>query len=131
MSIFTLKKRSEFLRLRGGARWANPAFVLETKPRPDDAAADGGSDAPPRFGFTITKQIGSAVVRNRVRRRLKALVARLAPRLAQAGYDYVIIARAGAIDRPFAALEQDLEQAFRRVHAPRRARPADTARKTD
>lgn len=114
----TLKKRSEFLRIRGGARSSTASFVLETKLRAEpDAAAGSG----PRFGFTVTKQLGSAVTRNRIRRRLKAAVALAAASQARPGYDYVLIARSPALDRPFAELKKELEDALHRVHhAPRR-----------
>ena len=110
----TLKKRAEFLRLRGGPRWATPGFVLEAKPRP----SENDAEAAPRFGFTVTKQIGKAVDRNRIRRRLRALVRATAAAHAVPRYDYVLIARGAALTRPFADLKKELEQAFRRVHHP-------------
>lgn len=110
MSLVTLKTRAEFLRVRGGARCATPAFVLETRSRPADAASG------PRFGFTITKKIGNAVVRNRIRRRLKAALAPLATVRAVATHDYVVIARQPAFDIPFSQLQKDLERALQRVH---------------
>ncbi len=74
--VTTLKKRAEYQRVRRGARWATLAFVLEAKARGSEAGS--GERAPPvdapRFGFTITRQIGKAVERNRIRRRLKAVV---------------------------------------------------------
>ncbi len=127
----TLKKRSEFLRIRGGARWSSASFVLETKTRAIvkgavEAAPDLAS--PPRFGFTVTKQLGNAVVRNRIRRRLKAAIDLLAGTKAQPGYDYVLIARTPALTRPFADLKKELEDALHRVHhAPqRRPKPRGT-----
>ena len=118
----TLKRRSEFLRIRGGARWATSDFVLETRPR-TDATADGG----PRFGFTVTKQLGNAVIRNRIRRRLREAVRLLADGSARAGHDYVLIARGPALDREFTELTRDLETAFSRVHRPARAKNRETA----
>lgn len=115
LALETLKKRTEFLRVKGGRRWATPAFVLETRPRPD--GDDEGRV--PRFGFTITKKIGNAVTRNRVRRRLRALVTEIGPEKARPGYDYVIIARSGATERSFQDLRADLEQALNRVHQPK------------
>lgn len=112
MALLTLKRRGDFLRVRGGARWATPGFVLETKPDPERVAAGGE----PRFGFTVTKKLGKAVLRNRIRRRLKALVASLSDREARKGYDYVLIARTAAAGRPFGDLKKELEQAFHRVH---------------
>lgn len=114
----TLKKRAEFLRLRGGARFATAAFVLETKPRPPAKNAEAPDPGVPRFGFTITKAIGNAVMRNFIRRRLKAAIAEVAPDAARSSHDYVLIARLAASKRPFPDLKKDLEQAFQRVHHP-------------
>lgn len=115
MAVETLKKRAEFLRLRGGARFATPSFVLETKPRDGNGpAARSGAGA--RFGYTVTKKLGGAVVRNRIRRRLRAAVGLLAPALARPGYDYVLVARSAAYDRAFGELKKDLERALQRVH---------------
>jgi ribonuclease P protein component len=114
VALVTLKKRSEFLRLRGGTRCPTAAFVLETKPQ---VAAREPVDGP-RFGFTVTKAMGGAVARNRIRRRLRALVAALAPNSARRDHDYVLIARPAALDRPFGDLKKDLERAFQRVHHP-------------
>jgi ribonuclease P protein component len=111
-SLKTLKKRSEFLRVRSGRRWSNSAFVLEARSRPEGAAGPAGA----RFGFTVSKKIGSAVVRNRVRRRLRALAAALDPGQVRQGYDYVLIARPGAVERAYRDLKADLEQALARVH---------------
>jgi ribonuclease P protein component len=119
--VVTLKKRADFLRLRGGSRCPTAAFVLETKPRPPAEPPDQA-----RFGFTVTKALGGAVVRNRIRRRLRALVAALASDKARRDHDYVLIARPAALERPFADLKTGLERAFHRVHHPagpqRRAR---------
>ena len=112
MALTTLKKRSEFLWVRGGRRWSLAAFVLEARVRqnPEEATA------PARFGYTVSKKVGGAVVRNRVRRRLRALTAGLAPAQVRPGFDYVLIARTGAIGRTFAELKADLDQALLRVH---------------
>jgi ribonuclease P protein component len=110
VAVETLKKRAEFLRLRGGARFATPSFVIETRPREAEVNGDA------RFGYTVTKKLGGAVVRNRIRRRLKAAVGLIAPKLARPGYDYVLVARAAAYDRAFADLKKDLERALQRVH---------------
>jgi ribonuclease P protein component len=94
-----------------------PAFVMEARPRPAAETPAPGPNSPgPRFGFTITKKIGGAVVRNRIRRRLRALVAGLGE--AHADHDYVVIARPGAIDRTYQDLKADLEQAVQRIHRP-------------
>ena len=122
-SLTTLKVRAEFLRVRKGARWAGPAFVLEAKERncgPDDQAA---ARQEPRFGFTVTRQIGKAVERNRIRRRLKAAVRGVSQDHARGNFDYVLIARKPALTSAFGAIVSDLVKALERVHrAPARQR---------
>jgi ribonuclease P protein component len=114
--VTTLKRRPEFLRVRKGARWALPAFVIEAKARETGAAA--AADDPPRFGFTVTRQVGKAVERNRIRRRLKAAVADVAVQHAKGGFDYVVIARRPALTSAYDALVSDLATALARVHRP-------------
>jgi ribonuclease P protein component len=95
--------------------------------RPDASTAKmaRGGDGP-RFGFTITKKIGNAVTRNRIRRRLKAAFAaqtkdaKLGPR------DYVIVARHAALDRPFDLLLGDVNRAIGALHG---AKPVRAERK--
>ena len=83
------------------------AFVLQARAR-----SDGGTGG---VGFTASRRVGGAVARNRARRRLKALAAKvLAPR-ARAGWDYALVARPEAVTRPWAALVVDLETALDRV----------------
>ncbi len=110
MRISTLKKRSEFQRVRGGGRYSGQALVLEGKARVGETG-DGA-----RFGFTITKKIGGAVVRNRIRRRFRAAIAELEPKLANPRFDYVIVARTPAHDLPFTRLCEELSAAIRRVN---------------
>jgi ribonuclease P protein component len=108
----TLKKRADFLRLRGGARCATPSFVLETRPRPSEDREITG----PRFGYTVTKKIGGAVERNRIKRRLRAVVGLVTSEKARSDHDYVLIARGPALVCPFSDLKKDLERALQRVH---------------
>ena len=68
-----------------------------------------------RVGFTVTKKVGNAVVRNRVKRRLRAVAAEVFPRLGRAGTDYVVIGRLATLTRPFEALRGDLEQAIAKL----------------
>ena len=122
--VETLKRRSEFLRIRKGARSATPWFVLEAKRRGSDRE-DAGADAP-RFGFTVSKKVGKAVERNRIKRRLKAAVRDVVCDHSRGDFDYVLIARRAALDARFAALVSDLIQALKRVHvAP--GKPAKSA----
>ena len=114
-AIGRLKTRAEFLHVRGGARFTAPSLVLQARRR-DGGEAEDCQLA--RFGFTATKSLGGAVVRNRARRRLKEAVRLAGPTHAVEGYDYVLIAREGTVQRPFTALINDLERAFAKVHAP-------------
>lgn len=131
MAIATLKRRSEFLRIRGGRRWSSPAFVIEMRARERVGNSVAGASGAARFGFTATKKLGNAVTRNRIRRRLKEAVRNVAPGRAKDGCDYVLIAREAAASRPFAALERDLIAALGRLDRPsdedrRRARPENS-----
>ena len=68
-----------------------------------------------RAGYTVTKKIGGAVVRNRMKRRFRVLARALLPELGQAGADHVLIGRAGGVERDFTALKADLERALQKV----------------
>jgi ribonuclease P protein component len=116
LKLTTLKQRSEFLRIRGGARCALPTFALEAQVRTEPNTAN---DAP-RFGFTVTKALGNAVTRNRIRRRLKAAVLAVCSSVSKPGYDYVIIARSPAETCGFDQLKADFTRAFGRIHDPLR-----------
>lgn len=118
-AIGRLKTRSEFLYVKGGARFATPSLVLQARRRSAGSAADPHLA---RFGFTATKSLGGAVVRNRARRRLKEAVRLTGPAHAAQGYDYVLIARGGTVQRPFTELIKDLERALAKVHEPSSAK---------
>jgi ribonuclease P protein component len=81
-----------------------------------------------RVGFTVTKKVGNAVVRNRVKRRLRAAAAEVFPRLGRADTDYVVIGRLATLTRPFPALLQDLEQAVEKLGRRSDAEAAATAK---
>lgn len=116
MRVVSLKRREDFLRLRGGVRWSTGAFVIETKRRSEHPEAKACAAAEPRFGFTVTKKLGGAVVRNRIRRRLKEALRCLQPDAALPGHDYVLIARAGASSWGFERLKQDLVRGLSHVN---------------
>ncbi|MGE0698239.1 MAG: ribonuclease P protein component [Hyphomicrobiaceae bacterium] len=116
MKIETLKRPSEFKRIRGGARWACPLFVIEGRARgiaPGVTAEPAASG--PRFGFTITRKVGGAVVRNRIRRRLREALRTLGQSRIKADHDYVVVASRAAHDYPFAGLQASLREAFERL----------------
>ena len=87
-----------------------PGFVLLVRPR-DDA------DDTIRVGFTVTKKIGNAVVRNQMKRRFRALVRETFPDHAIPGADHVLIGRAGGIERDYASLADELKRALRKLSA--------------
>ena len=87
-----------------------PGFVLLVRPR-DDA------DPTMRVGFTVTKKIGNAVVRNRMKRRFRALAREILPHQGISGADHVLIGRAGGIERNYASLAADLKRALKKVAA--------------
>ena len=68
-----------------------------------------------RVGFTVTKKIGNSVVRNRMKRRFRALSRELLPKLGVAGADHVIIGRAGGIERAFPELREELVRALGKI----------------
>jgi len=109
-----LKRRADFLRVADGRRkWVTPGLILQMLPRgPGD---DVGAAI--RVGFTATRKIGNAVTRNRARRRLRAAAANVMTRHAAAGFDYVLIARAGTLTRLYPALLGDLEEGLRHLGA--------------
>ena len=71
--------------------------------------------APVRVGFTASRKVGNAVLRNRAKRRLRAAAAAVLARDGRQGTDYVLIARAGTGGRPYAQLLSDLEAALRQI----------------
>ena len=116
MKIETLKRRAEFKRVRGGARCALPLFIIEGRPRPQGSVPGAEGSAGARFGFTITRKVGGAVVRNRVRRRLREALRTLDGADIRPDYDYVVVASRAAHDYPFAGLQDVLRDAFQRLH---------------
>jgi ribonuclease P protein component len=126
-----LKRRADFLRAAKGERFHARAFTLQaTSPAaaPSPEAADPGqTTCPARFGLTVTKRIGGAVQRNRIKRRLREVL-RLSPDLpASPGRDYVIVAKAEALTVDFQALRAELTNAVRKIH--KSARPRSRAAK--
>ena len=94
-----------------------PGFVLLVRERED-------GDPAMRIGYTVTKKIGGAVVRNRMKRRLRALARELLPESGVSGADHVLIGRAGGIERDFAVLRAELVKALGKIaRGPQRDRP--------
>jgi len=85
-----------------------PGFVLLVRPR-------GDGDPAIRLGLTISKKVGNAVVRNRMRRRFRELARAILPQAGIAGADHVLIGRAGGIERPFDQLAAELTRALAKL----------------
>lgn len=105
-----IKKRPDFLAANRGKRYATPGFVLLVHDRRDD-------DPAKRLGITITKKVGNAVVRNRMRRRFRELAAELLPTLGKAGADHILIGREGGIERDFGQLREEMAKALGKLSA--------------
>ena len=101
-----LTKRADFVAANKGLRNAKPGFVLLTRP-------NGGLGT--RYGVTVTKKIGNAVVRNRMKRRFRELLRIALPKGALPNHDHVLVGRAGGVKRDFHIMADELERALSRA----------------
>ena len=106
-----LRQRADFLAAASGYKAPAAAFVLQARKRDDQG--------PARIGFTVSRKVGNAVERNRVRRRLREIVRRLDGKRMRHGHDYVVIGRRAALALPFERIVEDFEAALQRLHAGR------------
>ena len=102
-----LRQRADFLAAAQGPRVSSQGFVVQNRRRDDDGGV--------RVGFTVTKKVGNAPERNRVRRRLRAVMTLADPQALGAHSDYVIVGRRAALSRDFSDLRDDLAGALRRL----------------
>ena len=109
-TIERLKRRPEFLAAAKGMSAPKGAVVVQALDRKDGNPAI-------RVGFTATRKIGGAVVRNRAKRRMRAAAGALVPVHGKAGFDYVLIARSGTPGRPWERLLDDVKTALIRLAA--------------
>lgn len=94
-----------------------PGFVLQVAPVPSELGPSEFQAPGIRVGFTVSRKVGNAVVRNRVRRRLREAARQVIPGQARPDLDYVLVGRQGALARDFTALRQELLEALRRLKA--------------
>jgi ribonuclease P protein component len=104
--LSVLTKRADFLAANSGTRNARAGFVLLTRPN------DGQGI---RFGITVTKKIGNAVVRNRMKRRFRELLRAALPTQGLPDHDHVLIGRAGGVERDFRLMAGELAQVLERA----------------
>jgi ribonuclease P protein component len=109
--VSRLKRRADFQRAAKGRRARMEAFALQANRRVAD------DDCGARVGFTVTKKLGGATVRNRIRRRLKEALRLSSGLETRADHDYVLMAQREALGRRFDLLLADLKRAFSLVHS--------------
>jgi ribonuclease P protein component len=119
-----IKKRPDFLAANRGKRYATPGFVLLVFDRHDD-------DPVKRLGITITKKVGNAVIRNRMRRRFRELARELLEDHGRAGADHILIGRDGGIERDFSVLRAEMAKALTKLSDKNRSAEPVEARLAD
>lgn len=109
-SVKTLQSRAEFLKAAAARRQGTASFLLQARDR-----RDGNPQT--QVGFTASKKIGNAVLRNRAKRRLRSAARAVLPAEGRPGWDYVLVARPQAtVTQPFAQMLRDLQAALAAVH---------------
>ena len=117
-----IKNRKEYLAIAAsGRRWVTPAFVIQVKESND-------KDSAPQVGFTVTKKVGNAVIRNRVRRRLKEAAREIIPLKASRGWEYVLIGRHACLDIAYERIKSDLMWALKKLDAKADMKPVASGR---
>ncbi|GAB5487398.1 MAG: hypothetical protein Pars2KO_09680 [Parasphingorhabdus sp.] len=110
--ITVIRKRPDFVAANRGKRFVAPGFVLLIHKRRDGHIADAHSI---RYGITVTKKIGNAVTRNRMKRRFRALITEILPEHGIAGADHILIGRKQAQEPAFDAMRADLEKGLKHL----------------
>jgi len=108
VALESLKKRPDFIRVSRGKKWVAHTLILQTFKRDEHSS--------PRIGYTVTKKLGNAVTRNKIKRRLREAVRQILSQNCRSGHDYVIIGRQSAIRADFPHILGDLKLAVKKVH---------------
>jgi ribonuclease P protein component len=116
-TIERLKKRADFLACAQAPSCARGAVVVQARRRDEQPLV--------RAGFTATRRVGGAVVRNRAKRRMREAARLLLPEFARPGFDYVLIARGGVTTRAWPRLLDDVKSALIRLAAERDSQAPD------
>ena len=116
LNISPLRKRNQFVAMRKGKRQHCNSFLLQMRKWTDEENAALASHGGLRIGFTVTKKVGNAVVRNRVKRRMRELVKSVLPVHGKKSHDYVLIGKRAALDTKFDTMIAELGSALKRIH---------------
>ena len=118
-SFERLLKRADFVAAQRGRRFSTPLMTVQGLARVQSC------DQPARMGLTVTRKVGTATERNRIKRRLRAAL-RLCAWDAKPGVDYVIVARRDLLAAPFTSIVTDIENAMSRLGDKPTAKPTQT-----
>ncbi|MBD8906423.1 ribonuclease P protein component [Methylorubrum zatmanii] len=125
-TIRRLRRRPDFLAAAQGRRFHTERMSAQGRLRQSGEMRDGEAAEGLFLGFTITKRVGHATERNRIRRRLRSAVEAVAADAPCVGADIVLIARRPALDAPFESLVEDLRRALKAVTRPAAPRNSDS-----
>lgn len=109
MTVETLKKRKDFLRVAKGFKVVTSSIILQA------ALSLCAEETAPKVGYTTSKKIGKATVRNRARRRMRVLVREFFPKLALNNIEYVLIGRHNTAECSFEILQRDIKYALKHI----------------
>ncbi|WND04106.1 ribonuclease P protein component [Temperatibacter marinus] len=127
MTLHRIKERPDYLAVAATRRrWVTPSFILQYMPpataleTPSKEVSEAENfrskgQVAPMVGFTVTKKVGNAVVRNRIRRRMKEVARVIVPSHGEQGARYVMIGRHGGLENSFEKMQKDLIWALEKL----------------
>jgi len=114
--VTAIKRRADFVSAsKSGFKFVKPSLVVQSRLRKEDENIQGVERSCVRIGFTATKTLGNAVIRNRTKRRMRAAAAKLVPQWGMSQCDYVFIGRSQAFKGPYDDLIRDMKHALKRL----------------